>query len=102
MSRSRAESEARYRRAEQLEVNRERLASVLRGGRPDRPIEVASASVIEVRAAALGCPHCHGEYRVVEHTRPVPLLRKVDVRCRRCSTPRTLWFRIVPAELAIN
>lgn len=98
MTRSRAESEARYRRAEQLEVNRERLAAALRGGRPERPIEVTSASVIEVRTAALACPHCRGEYRILEHTRPVPSLRKVDVSCRRCGTPRSLWFRIVPDE----
>ncbi len=82
----------------QLEVLREKLAAVSPGGAASRPIEVASAAVIEVRAAALACPHCRGEYRIHEHTRPVPGLRKVDVACRQCSTPRSLWFRIVPDE----
>lgn len=77
---------------------KEELARLARGGSPDRPIRVASASVIEARTTALPCPHCSGEYRVVEHTRPVPHLRKVDVACRHCSTPRTLWFTIAPSE----
>lgn len=74
------------------------LAALQPGGSPARPIEVASASVIEARATAMPCPLCGGFYRVHEHTRPVPHLRKVDVGCRHCSTPRTLWFRIVPID----
>ena len=62
------------------------------------PIVVASAAVIEVRAAAMECPQCGGQYRLHEHTRPVPSLRRVDVACRRCGTPRTLWFRIEDRE----
>jgi hypothetical protein len=77
---------------------REQLASLVRGGAPGCPIRVASASVIEARAAVLPCPQCGGEYRIHEHTRPVPELRRVDVACRQCSTPRTLWFSIVPFE----
>ena len=76
----------------------EALASLVRGGSPLRPIIVASSSVIESRTAALACPLCGGEYRIHEHTRPVPDLRRVDVGCRHCSTPRTLWFRIAPSE----
>jgi hypothetical protein len=77
---------------------KERLAALSRGGSPHLPIRVASASVIEARAAALPCPRCGGEYRIHEHTRPVPALRRVDVACRHCSTPRTLWFTIAPYE----
>lgn len=62
-------------------------------GSPTRPIVVTSSSVIESRTKNLLCP-CGGEYRIHEHTRPVPHLRRVDVGCRHCSTPRTLWFRI--------
>jgi hypothetical protein len=80
------------------EAARERLAALARGGSPDRPIRVASASVIEARTTAMPCPRCAGEYRVLEHTRPVPQLRKVDVACRHCSTARTLWFTIEPSE----
>ena len=74
---------------------REQLASLSPGGGPDRAIAVTSAAVVEVRTAALACPQCGGEYRILEHTRPVPGLRKVVVACRQCSTPRALWFRIV-------
>jgi hypothetical protein len=77
----------------------EQLAQLAAGGSPRHPIKVASSAVIEVRTAALACPLCGGEYRLHEHTRPVPGLRRVDVACRHCSTPRTLWFRIVSHEL---
>jgi hypothetical protein len=84
--------------AEQLalhrEQQRERLAGLLPGGSPDHAITVASAAVIEVRAAAMTCPHCDGQYRLHEHTRPVPGLRRLDVACRRCGTGRALWFHI--------
>ena len=77
---------------------REQLASLQPGGSSSRTIEVASAAVIEPRAATMPCPHCGGLYRIQEHTRPVPGLRKVDVTCRQCSTARSLWFRIVVDE----
>jgi hypothetical protein len=80
------------------EAQRELLATLELGGSPTRPIVVASASVIEARVTNLSCPLCRGEYRVLEHTRPVPTLRKVDVACRHCSTARSLWFRIVDHE----
>ena len=77
-----------------------RLAQLSPGGSIDRPIEVASSSVIEGRAQdSIPCPHCGGQYRVIEHTRPIPQRRRVDVQCRHCSTPRTLWFRIVPDDI---
>jgi len=87
-----------FERALRREHARELLATLEPGGSPSRPIEVASAAVIEPRAAAIPCPLCGGTYRIHEHTRPVPGLRKVDVGCRHCSTPRTLWFRLLPDE----
>lgn len=77
---------------------RERLAALSPGGSPERTIGVTSAAVIEVRAAAMACPQCGGLYRLLEHTRPVPGVRRVDVACRRCGVPRALWFRIIDAE----
>lgn len=78
----------------------ELLASLLPGGSRERPIRVASASVVEVRTAALTCPHCGiGTYRIAEHVAPAAALRRVDVTCRHCSKPRSLWFRLVPQEL---
>lgn len=79
--------------------DRERLAALSPGGTRERPIRVASASVIEVRTGALACPLCGGSYRLEEHVAPAARLRRVDVHCRDCSTPRSLWFRIEPLEL---
>jgi len=85
-----------FERALRREHDRElRWLESARGSSASRPIEVTSAAVIEPRTAALSCPRCGGEYRIHEHTRPVPGLRKVDVACRHCSTPRSLWFRLV-------
>ena len=98
MTKSRADSAERLQRARHLELAREQLAALSPGGSADRAIEVSSAAVIEVRAGAMPCPHCGGLYRVHEHTRPVPGLRRVDVACRYCGSPRALWFRIVDHE----
>jgi hypothetical protein len=90
-----------FERALRREHARDLLATLEPGGSPSRPIEVTSAAVIEPRATTLPCPQCGGFYRVHEHTRPPEYkrgLRRVDVACRHCSTPRTLWFRIVPYE----
>ena len=78
---------------------REYLARLQRGASIDRPIPVSSASVIELRAAnAMPCPRCAGQYRILEHTRPVPNIRQVDVECRFCGTPRSLYFTIIEPE----
>lgn len=76
---------------------REQLAELLPGGSPERPIEVPSASVIEVRARAMACPQCGGEQVVAEHaatTHDGEPVRRVDVRCRQCGTRRSVWFRL--------
>ncbi len=80
-------------------TSRERLARLSRGGNVAWPIEVTSASVVEVRTASLVCPECElGDYRIEEHVAPAAGLRRVDVRCRYCATPRSLWFRLVSNE----
>jgi Ribonuclease G/E len=91
----RADAEHPVERALQREHAREQLAALSPGGSLQRTIPVPSAAVIEVRAAAMPCPQCGGLYRLREHTRPLPGVRRVDVACRQCSTPRSLWFRIV-------
>lgn len=91
-------SDPRYQQALRREWARERLAELEPGGSPRRAIAVPSAAVIEPRAATTPCPHCGGSYRILEHTRPVPGIRKVDVACRQCGTPRSLYFRIVEHE----
>jgi predicted Zn finger-like uncharacterized protein len=98
MSRFRVDAGPAIQDAQRRELAREQLAALSPGGSADRAIVVTSAAVIEVRAAALSCPQCAGSYRIHEHTRPVSGLRRVDVACRRCGTPRTLWFRLIDRE----
>ncbi len=94
----RTERRARERDARQLVRDREKLASLSPGGAQERPIEVPSSSVIEVRVGAMPCVQCEGEYRVTDHRSAGAGVRAVDVRCSRCGVARTLWFRIVTDE----
>jgi hypothetical protein len=78
---------------------RERLAELAPGGGPDRPIDVPSAAVVEVRAASTRCVLCGGELSVVEHRaerQGDDSLRAVAAACRQCHARRTLWFRLAP------
>lgn len=70
-----------------------KLATLEPGGAPHRPIEVTSASVIEVQASSTPCAACGNEVRVDEHTAEQGL-RRVHVKCPRCGVSRDLWFRI--------
>ena len=78
--------------------DRELLAALVRGGSRQWPIVVRSAAVIEPKVQRMACPHCGGEYRLHEHEMAAPGLRRVDVGCRQCSAPRSIWFRLVPSE----
>lgn len=83
--------------------DREKLAGLTKGGDRDHPIVVASSAVIEGRAAAMPCPQCEGEYRIVDHRAEAGGLRPVDVKCRQCGVGRILWFRLAPEPgMAIN
>jgi hypothetical protein len=99
MRSSRTRAEERFEMAQRLEHARERLAALRPAGSPAHAMPVSSAAVIEPRATtAMPCPHCGGQYRVLEHTRPIAPLRRLEVECRHCATPRVLWFRIVADE----
>jgi hypothetical protein len=77
---------------------RRRLIALAPGGTPERPIEVSSAAVIEARAESVACPDCAGELRIGEHAAQQherALLRVVQLSCRRCGAPLTLFFHIV-------
>jgi len=63
---------------------------------PDHMIVVTSSAVIEPRVASMNCPHDGGTYRLHEHERAAPGIRRVDVTCRQCSEARSFFFRIVP------
>lgn len=77
---------------------REKLAALSVGGSEQRPIQVTSASVVEVRVRHLTCQQCDGEYKLREHRAPSSGIRSALVSCVRCGAPRTLWFRIVSDE----
>ena len=81
-----------------LARDRERLFRLEAGGTPERPIDVASASVVDVRAAAVPCPRCGGDQAVKEHAAVGGTggarLREARLECRRCGSVRSLWFRL--------
>ena len=76
---------------------RQKLARMEAGGAPERPIEVTSASLVEVLAASVQCPLCGARLRIEEHaavTIERARLRVVRAVCTQCSAPRSLYFRI--------
>lgn len=83
------------RAAKKLVRDREQLAALLPGGSRERPIEVASTAVIEIRTEAMPCPQCEGQFRIRAHEAPESGIRRVDVICRLCTAPRSIWFRLV-------
>lgn len=96
--RSRTERREREREAVKLAKARLKLAGFEPGGAPDRPIDVESASTIEVHAQSTPCASC-GEHgvRVEEHTAETIAerrLRVVKVKCPRCGVQRDVYYRI--------
>lgn len=94
----RSQRRARERAARRLVRDRERLAGLVPGGSPERPIEVPSPAVIEGRVASLQCPQCEGTYTLDDHQSAGEGLRVVSVTCRLCHVPRQLWFRLGSPE----
>lgn len=77
--------------------DRTRLAALEKGGAPDRPIQVTSASEVEISARSIPCIQCGGIVRVEEHlaeTIGTERLRLAHVSCPACATKRTLYYRI--------
>jgi hypothetical protein len=94
MTRKRTERRQAERDAQKLARARMKLAFLEQGGAADRPIEVASASVVEPHAASMPCAAC-GEtgVRIAEHVARDGL-RVVHVRCPRCGAEREVFFRL--------
>jgi hypothetical protein len=85
------------RRSAKLARDLERLARLSPGGAPDRPIELASASQVEVHARSMPCPICQGEVRVDEHVAETiegARLRVAAVTCSICGASRRVYFRL--------
>jgi hypothetical protein len=108
MAKRPAKRSARTARREQeraqsrLQSDRERLFQLQAGGRPEQPIEVRSAAVIEAQASSVPCPRCGGSHELIEHaavTHAGVRLRQAKLRCRQCGSERSLWFRIVGTTL---
>ncbi len=78
---------------------RTRLALLLPGGAPERPIDVVSASLVEPVARGLPCAVCGGSVRVGDHAAQTidgAPLRLARVDCPSCGHERTLYFAIRP------
>jgi hypothetical protein len=85
-------AEAELREAEDLRRRRE---ARMPGASPGHPIEVASAAVIEPRAASLPCPRCGSPAHVDEHaveTHGEQRLRATRMRCGTCGHQRSIYF----------
>jgi DNA-directed RNA polymerase subunit RPC12/RpoP len=82
--------------------DRARLARLEPGGAPERPIDVSSASLVEVHARSLPCTRCGAEVRVEAHDAPVVdgrALRVAKTVCPMCGARRAVWFRIVQSSV---
>lgn len=74
------------------------IAARQRGGSPDLPQVVESASVIEPIARSTPCVVCGAEVGIVEHearTLAGTPVRVVHVKCRMCGVARKTYFQIV-------
>lgn len=81
----------------QLALARERLALLQPGGAPGRPVDVVSASQIEVRAEGTPCLACQGPNRIDEHTAERldgHDVRVVRLHCHHCGARRVMYFRV--------
>jgi hypothetical protein len=95
--RARAERREAERRHAKLVEDAERIFRASRGGSPEYPIELGSASEVEVRATSMACPLCAGNLRVEEHTAQTlgtRRLRIVGARCAQCGVRRAIYFRL--------
>jgi hypothetical protein len=78
----------------------EREAGALPGGAADMPIEVGSAAVVEIKSRATPCLRCGGQLELRRDQAASTargVLRELQLDCRSCHAPRTLWFRIAPS-----
>jgi hypothetical protein len=75
----------------------ERLYTLQRGGSPERPIDLDSASQVETEAQSMPCPLCERALRVEEHaavTIGAARLRVARVICTGCGVRREIYFRL--------
>jgi hypothetical protein len=101
MSRETRARRGQARAREKLTRELEQLASLEPGGAPERPIDVDSAALVEMRAVAAPCPLCSGLVKLEDHaarTIDGARLRVATVLCTACGVRRARYFRLdVPA-----
>jgi hypothetical protein len=101
--RPRTKKRAAARSLHKLAADRERLFLLERGATPQRPIEIATPALVELKASALACPRCLTAFRVEAHraARVAGLrLREAEVSCPRCHVRRSLWFQLEGTSLS--
>ena len=84
--------------SDKLARARDNLIELAAGGSEARPLDVATASLVEPKAEAVPCPRCETTFGVESHeavTTSHGRLREVTVLCKTCGFRRKLWFRIV-------
>jgi hypothetical protein len=98
MARARTLRRKHQREHIKLVRQREHLARLEPGGSAENPLEIASASLVEVSARAQLCLLCDGPVRVDEHAAVAidgVRLRVARVVCTRCGNERRIFFRLV-------
>ena len=98
-TRARTQRREAGRALSKLQVAREKLFQLDPGGSPQRPLDVSSPAVVETQAQSVPCPRCEGRHEVLEHValrRDDVRLREARLRCQRCGSLRSVWFRIRP------
>ena len=99
---ARAQRREAERQTEKFIRDKERLFLLEPGGSPERPIDLTSASEVEIQARSRPCPRCGGEVQVEEHlaqTVGSARLRIAKVACRFCGSKRSIYFRLGAAQL---
>jgi len=84
--------------SDKLARARDRLLDLAPGGSEERPLDIATASLVEPKAEAVACPRCETPFSVEAHeavTTAHGRLREVTAHCKACDFRRRLWFRIV-------
>ena len=87
---------------EKLARDLDKLAAHAPGGSPERAIEIASPSEVEVHARSTPCPICRGELRLEEHaaeTLAGVRVRVARVVCTVCRSRRAIYFRLAGTML---
>jgi hypothetical protein len=95
--RPRTKKRAEARTLHKLRAERERLFLLERGATPQRPIEIATPALVELKATALACPRCLTAFRIEAHRAAKVAglrLREAEVSCPRCHVRRSLWFEL--------